>query len=48
VGAFVVVTSSIGWIILKATVGIRAGAEEEMDGLDKTELGIEAYPEFSR
>jgi Amt family ammonium transporter len=48
VGAFVVVASSIGWLILKALIGIRAGAEEEMDGLDKSELGIEAYPEFSR
>jgi Amt family ammonium transporter len=48
VGAFVVVTSSIGWLVLKAVVGIRASEEEELLGLDKSELGIEAYPEFSR
>jgi Amt family ammonium transporter len=43
-----VVTSSIGWLVLKAVVGIRASEEDELLGLDKSELGIEAYPEFSR
>ena len=46
IGAFVFVTSLIVWLILKATIGIRADEEEEMAGLDSSELGIEAYPEF--
>jgi ammonium transporter, Amt family len=47
VGVFTVVTSAVVWFILKATVGIRVGEEEEINGLDVTELGMEAYPEFS-
>jgi Amt family ammonium transporter len=45
-GAFVVVFSSIIWMILKATVGIRLDEEEELNGSDATECGMEAYPEF--
>ncbi len=48
VGAFVVITSGIAWFILKATVGIRVGEEEEINGLDMAELGMEAYPEFAK
>jgi len=48
IGAFVFVTSSAMWLILKFTVGIRVSEEEEMEGLDKAELGLEAYPEFGR
>jgi Amt family ammonium transporter len=46
IGAFVVVTSAIVWLVLKYTIGIRPSAEAESDGLDKTECGMEAYPEF--
>ena len=46
VGAFVVVVSAILWGILKATMGLRVSAEDELAGLDKSELGMEAYPEF--
>jgi Amt family ammonium transporter len=48
IGAFVVVISSIVWLILKATVGIRLDEEEELNGSDATECGMEAYPEFIR
>ena len=48
VGAFVFVVSSIVWLTLKATMGIRVSEEEEMMGLDMAELGMEAYPEFSK
>ncbi len=48
VGAFVVVTSSILWFALKLTMGIRVSEEDEINGLDMAELGMEAYPEFSR
>ncbi len=46
IGAFVFVSSLIVWMILKVTIGIRVDEEAEMDGLDKSELGMEAYPEF--
>ena len=46
IGAFVVVTSGALWLVLKYTLGIRVSEEEEEMGLDKAELGMEAYPEF--
>ena len=46
IGAFVVVTSAITWYLLKITIGIRVDEEAEVIGLDKDELGMEAYPEF--
>lgn len=48
IGAFVFISSLIVWMILKVTIGIRVDEEAEMDGLDKSELGLEAYPEFGR
>ncbi|MGB0499184.1 MAG: ammonium transporter [Rubricella sp.] len=44
--AFVFVTSLIVWIILKAVMGIRVSEEDEIAGLDASELGMEAYPDF--
>ncbi len=46
VGAFVSAISTALWLVLKATVGIRVSEEVEDLGLDKAELGMEAYPEF--
>ena len=46
IGAFVSVVSAIVWFILKMTVGIRIEEEDEVLGLDKSECGMEAYPEF--
>jgi len=46
IGAFVLVSSSIVWLLLKFTVGLRPSEEAEYEGLDSTELGLEAYPEF--
>ncbi|MAK61751.1 MAG: ammonium transporter [Ponticaulis sp.] len=48
IGAFVLVTSTIVWLILKFTIGIRTSEEEELEGLDKYELGVEGYPEFTK
>ena len=48
IGGFVILSSTIVWFALKATVGIRASQEDEDAGLDKAELGLEAYPEFGR
>jgi Amt family ammonium transporter len=46
VGVFVCATAAIAWTILKSTMGIRVGEDEEISGLDVSELGMEAYPEF--
>lgn len=40
--------SIILWKILKVTIGIRVSEEEEMEGVDVTECGLEAYPEFTK
>jgi Amt family ammonium transporter len=45
-GVFTLVASFIVWFIIKAVIGLRASAEDEMMGLDKAEVGVEAYPEF--
>lgn len=48
VGAFVIVTSAIVWLILKGVMGLRVSEEAEIQGLDMAELGMEAYPEFTK
>ena len=48
VGVFTFAISWIVWTILKMTIGIRVTEEVELAGLDNAELGMEAYPEFSR
>ena len=48
VGVFVFPVSLLVWFALKSTVGIRADEEAEVMGLDQSELGMEAYPEFGR
>ena len=47
-GAFTFFASLVIWYILKMVVGIRVSEEAEINGLDMSELGMEAYPEFSR
>ena len=47
-GVFTFVASLVVWFILKAVIGIRVSEEAEMNGLDMAELGMEAYPEFSK
>jgi len=46
VGAFTLIVSGIVWTILKATLGIRVTPEEELEGLDIGEHGMEAYSGF--
>ena len=48
VGIFVCATSLIVWLALKFTIGLRASEDDELVGLDKSELGLEAYPEFGQ
>ncbi|MDX5328977.1 MAG: ammonium transporter [Marinobacter sp.] len=43
---WVFVTSLIVWSILKAVMGIRVSEEDEYEGVDYSECGMEAYPEF--
>ncbi len=43
---WVFVTSLIVWGIIKMLMGIRISEEEEMEGADISECGMEAYPEF--
>ncbi|WP_282129034.1 ammonium transporter [Roseobacter litoralis] len=47
-GVFTFVGSLIVWFILKAVIGIRVSEEDEINGLDVSELGMEAYPEFAK
>ncbi len=42
------VASLIVWGILKATMGIRVSEEEEYEGVDISECGVEAYPDFAK
>ena len=46
IGVFTVVLSAIGWIVLKVVFGLRPTEAEETSGLDVSELGMDAYPEF--
>jgi len=47
-GAFVVITSTIVWLVIKYTIGVRVHEEDEMLGCDSSEIGMEAYPDFQR
>ncbi|MCK2043480.1 ammonium transporter [Chromohalobacter sp. TMW 2.2308] len=41
------IASLIVWLIIKAAMGVRVSEEEEYEGVDLAECGLEAYPEFS-
>ncbi|GAC20537.1 ammonium transporter [Paraglaciecola arctica] len=41
-------TSFIVWAIIKAVIGIRVTEEEEYEGVDISECGLEAYPDFTK
>ena len=52
IGAFVIfawvfITSFVVLKVIDSVVGIRASEEDEELGLDKAEIGVEAYPDFS-
>ncbi|MFO7594102.1 MAG: ammonium transporter [Pseudomonadota bacterium] len=44
---WVFVASLVAWMILKAVMGLRVSEEEEYEGVDLSECGLEAYPEFT-
>jgi Amt family ammonium transporter len=47
VGAFTFVMSLAVWGVIKAAMGIRVEPEAETVGLDRSEMGMEAYPQDS-
>jgi len=48
IGIFVTVVSFVVWIIIKGVMGLRVDEETEINGLDMSEMGMEAYPDFSK
>ncbi|MGI9290442.1 MAG: ammonium transporter [Gammaproteobacteria bacterium] len=46
--AWVFIVSFIVWMILKMVMGLRVSEEEEYEGVDIGECGLEAYPEFTK
>lgn len=46
--AWVYVASLVVWLVIKAVFGLRLSEEEEYEGADIAECGMEAYPEFVR
>lgn len=46
--AWVFVMSLLAWFVIKTTLGIRVSEEEEYEGVDLSECGLEAYPEFTK
>jgi len=45
--AWVFLTSLAVWFVIRKTIGIRVSEEEEYEGIDISECGLEAYPEFT-
>ncbi|MFT5813137.1 MAG: Amt family ammonium transporter [Psychroserpens sp.] len=41
-------TSFVVWFVLKKVMGIRVSEDEEYEGCDQADCGMEAYPEFTR
>jgi Amt family ammonium transporter len=39
--------SLVVWFVIKLVIGIRVTEEEEFEGVDLSECGMEAYPEFT-
>ena len=45
--AWVFGASMLVWLLLRASIGLRVDEEEEYEGVDLAECGMEAYPEFT-
>lgn len=45
---WVFAASLVVWFAIKAVMGIRVTEEQEYEGLDQSECGMEAYPEFGK
>jgi len=47
IGAWVFSASMLVWLVIKFLMGVRVSEEEEYEGVDLAECGMEAYPEFT-
>ncbi|AOM02617.1 ammonium transporter [Cobetia marina] len=45
--AWVFIASFVVWLVIKTIMGLRVSEEEEYEGVDLAECGMEAYPEFT-
>ncbi|AMN68539.1 ammonium transporter [Psychrobacter sp. P11G5] len=45
---WVFIASSVVWAIIKVVIGLRISEEDEYEGADIAECGMEAYPEFTK
>lgn len=45
--AWTFIASFIVWFVIKMVMGLRVTEEEEYEGLDLVDIGLEAYPEFT-
>jgi Amt family ammonium transporter len=45
--AWTFIASFIVWLVIKTVIGLRVSEEEEYEGLDLVDIGLEAYPEFT-
>jgi Amt family ammonium transporter len=45
---WVFAASLVTWLIIKAIMGLRVSEQEEYEGVDIAECGMEAYPEFNK
>lgn len=46
IGVFSFTASMLVFYIISKSIGLRSSKEDEIQGLDKAELGMDAYPEF--
>ncbi|MBC6905989.1 ammonium transporter [Saccharophagus sp. K07] len=47
IAVWMFVASLVVWLIIKAIIGVRVSEEDEFSGVDISECGMEAYPEFT-
>lgn len=47
IAGFVFIASFITWYLIKLIMGVRVSEEDEYQGVDYSECGMEAYPEFT-
>ena len=48
IGVFTIIASGIVWYVIKMIMGIRVTEEQELEGVDVSEVGMEAYPDFRK
>lgn len=47
IGVFTFLASLVVWYVIKKAMGLRVGEQEEQEGIDLHEFGMEAYPNFA-